>query len=75
MNGTGSNLTGARLIKTKLAGAVFDKAVLTKTVLTDAAEETGHYRRVNNAKYPVSNLFSFFLKIKTHPTAAGMRHK
>ena len=25
----------------------------------DAAEETGHYRRVNNAKYPVSNLFSF----------------
>lgn len=25
----------------------------------DAAEETGYYRRVNNAKYPVSNLFSF----------------
>ena len=25
----------------------------------DAAEEAGHYRYVNNAKYPVSNLFSF----------------
>lgn len=31
----------------------------------DAAEETGHYRRVNNAKYPVSNLFSFLNSVSS----------
>lgn len=39
----------------------------------DAAEETGHYRRVNNAKYPVSNLFSFLNS--DHMLSVAMKSK